>query len=148
MLVRVQRYPLNESPFGGLFNCEHEIDQLFEEFLGSSVARQIRDYPAVDLAEYENESVLVAEMPGVKKEDVKVSLEGENLTISGERKSRSLPEKFAWVRNELGTGTFTRTIELPHVVKADAVQAELSNGVLRVVLPKAEEVLPKEITVQ
>jgi HSP20 family protein len=147
MLVRVQRYPLYENPFG-LFNFEHGIDQLFEEFLGSSVSREIQEYPAVDLAEYENESVLVAEMPGVKKEDVKVSLEGDNLTIIGVRKSRSLPEKSAWVRNEIGTGTFSRTIELPHVVNAGAVQAELNNGVLRVVLPKAEEVLPKEISVQ
>jgi HSP20 family protein len=103
---------------------------------------------AIDLVERPNESIVVVELPGVAKEDVKISLEGELLTIKGERKTSGLPDGARWIRSERSSGEFFRTIQLPHPVKADAVSAEMVNGVLRITLPKAEEARPREIGIK
>jgi HSP20 family protein len=103
--------------------------------------------PAVDIAGYDNETVVIAEIPGVRKEDVKLTLHDGMLTISGERKPVSVPEKGAVLRSELGSGSFSRSFELPHPVQSDAVTAELANGVLRITLPKAEQSRPRDIII-
>ncbi len=143
MFVRVQRFPIVTSP---LANFERDIDSMLSDILQTGPARS--SYPAVDIAEYENETVLVAEIPGVSKEDVKLAVQDGVLTISGVRKANQLPEKSALLRNEIRTGEFTRTIQLPEDAKVDAISAELTNGVLRVVLPKSEQARPREIKVQ
>jgi len=104
--------------------------------------------PAIDLVERQNESVVVVELPGVAKEEVKISLEEELLTVKGERKTPGLADGASWIRNERPSGSFSRTIRLPHAVKADAVSAELVNGILRITLPKAEEARPREIGIK
>lgn len=148
MLVRVQRFPIASSLFEPLLNFDRDIENMFDSVWRTPVARSVYQYPALDIAEYQNESVVVAEMPGVRKEDLKLSVQDGVLTISGERKTHQLPENSSWLRNEIRTGEFSRTIQLPHDVKTDAISAELSNGVLRVVLPKSEEVRPREIAVK
>lgn len=148
MVLRVQRYPISRPLFEDLFNLEQGIDGLLGGFLGTRPSAWSREYPAIDIAEYENQSVVVAEIPGVEKEDVKISVHGGVLTISGERKGSALPEGSNWIRNERNRGNFVRTVELPHETKPDAITAELTNGVLRVVLPKAEEARPREIKVK
>jgi HSP20 family protein len=145
MVLRVQRYPVVRPIFEDLYNVERHFDSLFNSLLGTGGLSRVRTFPIIDLAEYENESILVAEMPGVKKEDVKISLENRLLTISGERKAQAIPDGSSWVRNEVDTGEFSRSIELSHAVDADKIIAELENGILRVVLPKPEAVRPHEI---
>jgi len=145
MLVRVQRYPVVGPIFEDLFSAERQIGSLFNNLLGTGGLSRAHTFPAIDHAEYENESILVAEMPGVKKEDVKISLENRFLTISGERKAQELPEGSSWVRNEVDAGEFGRSIELSHAVDADKITAEMEDGILRVVLPKPEAVRPREI---
>lgn len=146
MLVRVERFPVIPSLFDEMVNFDRDFETMFDMFPGS--ARPVAQYPAIDVAEYENEFVVVAEMPGVSKEDVRLSVEDNVLTISGQRNSVQIPEKSSWVRNEIETGEFMRTISLPHGAKVDAISAELSNGVLRITLPKAEEVRPREIAIR
>ena len=146
MVVRVQRYPVASFPFEPFSDFEQGIDHMIENLWRSSYPSQA--YPAVDVAEYPDETVVVAEVPGVRKEDVKLSLHDGVLTISGVRKAVQIPENSSWLRNETASGEFSRTIELPHEVKAHAIAAELSNGLLRVVLPKADEVKPREIAIQ
>jgi len=148
MMVRVQHHPLHRNPFGGLLNLEREIDNLLNRFEQGAPVRGTACAPAIDLAEYENESVVIAELPGVRKEDVKISIQDGTLTISGERKPVGIPEDAKWVRNEIATGRFDRVLGLPHDVKTDAVSASLTDGVLRIVLPKAEEARPREISVK
>jgi HSP20 family protein len=145
MVLRVQRYPVVRPIFEDLYNVERHFDSLFNSLLGTGGLSRVRTFPIIDLAEYENESILVAEMPGVKKEDVKISLENRLLTISGERKAQAIPDGSSWVRNEVDTGEFSRSIELSHAVDADKIIAELENGILRAVLPKPEAVRPHEI---
>ena len=147
MFMRVQHLPAS-SPFEPLVNFEQDIDDLFDSFLRTGSSQVGYTYPAVDIAEYENETAVVAEMPGVKKEDLKLSVHDGTLTISGQRKAHQLPEKSSWLRNEIRTGEFARTIQLPHDVNVDSISAELTNGILRVMLPKSEHVRPREIKVQ
>ena len=147
MFVRVQHLPIS-SPFEPLMTFEQDIDDLFDSFMRTGSPRSGYSYPAVDVAEYENETVVVAEMPGVKKEDLKLSVHDGALTISGQRKAHLLPEHSSWLRNEIRAGEFTRTVQLPHDVNVDSISAELTNGILRIVLPKSEHVRPREIKVQ
>jgi len=84
----------------------------------------------------------------MKKEDVKVSVENNILTISGERKSRKTEEKDSYYRNERTFGSFVRSFTLSKVVKSDAIEAKYENGVLHLTLPKVEDVKPKAIEVK
>lgn len=147
MVMRIHRAPTYGSFLGDLFSLEQEIGNLFDGFLADRVVSS-PGFPALDLAEQQNESVLTAELPGVRKEDVRISVQDDVLTISGERKAPVLPEDSRWIRNETPAGQFSRSLTLPHEVKADAVTAELKNGILRVILPKAETARPKEIRVK
>jgi HSP20 family protein len=147
MVMRIHRFPVASPLYGDLFNFEQEVGSLFDNFLRVPGPVGMGGYPAVDLAEYEDELVLAAELPGVEKEDVKVSFENGLLTIRGERKGRGLPENSQWLRNEVATGEFTRVIELPRSVDAGKVSAELSNGILRISLPKSDAVRPREIRI-
>ncbi len=104
--------------------------------------------PRLDVAEYENETVVIAELPGVNKSDISLTIHEGVLTISGSRKERTLPEKSSWIRREVGTGKFNRSITLPHEVHLGAVSAEMENGLLKIVLPKAEDAKPKEIKIR
>jgi len=125
---------------------ENEIESLFNGFLNSDF-RGLRS-PALDLVEHQNETHVVIELPGVQKEDIKISLLKDLLTIKGTRKSQGLPEEAKWIRNERQSGEFSRTIQLPHPVKTDSISAEMTNGVLQIVLPKAEESRPREIGIK
>jgi HSP20 family protein len=147
MLVRFHRAPLYSATPGALFDFEREIGELFDGFLGTG-RRTSEFFPALDIAEQDGESVVVAELPGVKREDVKITVRDGALTLSAERNAQTLPEDGRWIRNEIPAGRFSRTVSLPHDVDTDGVTAELKNGILRVVLPKAASARPKEIKVQ
>lgn len=146
MLVRFERIPTVRPArmILGEFGCD--IDAMFNGFLSSGSS--CMQAPAIDLVERQNESTVVVELPGVAKEDVKISLEEGLLTIKGDRKTSGLSDGARWIRSERSSGEFLRTIQLPHPVKADAVSAEMVNGLLRITLPKAEEARPREIGIK
>jgi HSP20 family protein len=131
-----------------LVRFEREIDSLFQNFLATPWTAGAVQRPAIDVAEYESETVVVAELPGVKKDDVKLTVHDGLLTIAGQRKSGGLPENSRWLRNETTAGSFARTIEMPHAVNGEAISAELTNGILKIVLPKADEARAREIRVK
>ncbi len=103
--------------------------------------------PAVEVFEKEDKYVVKAELPGVKEEDMDVSVEGETLTIKGEKKSESEVKEDDYYRCERSYGSFYRSIALPATVDAKKIEASFEDGVLEVILPKAAEVKPKKITV-
>lgn len=146
MLVKFERIPYARQGWKNLSGFEHEIDSCFNGFL--STGRGGTWAPATDLVEKQNESIVVVELPGVAKEEIKISLEEELLTIKGERKTGSLPDGARWIRSERPNGEFFRTIRLSHPVKAGGVLADLVNGILTVTLPKAEEARPREIPIK
>ncbi len=104
--------------------------------------------PACDIYETDNEIVVKAELPEVKKEDVYVSIENNVLTIRGERKFSEETKKENYHRVERSYGEFMRSFTLPSFVDANKVNAEFKDGVLRVTLAKREEAKPKQIDVK
>ena len=103
--------------------------------------------PVADITEDEKEYLIKAELPEMKKEEVKVTVENGVLTISGERKFEKEEKKKKYHRVERGYGTFVRSFTLPEDADANKVKAEFKNGLLRVHLPKSEKAKPKEIEV-
>lgn len=104
--------------------------------------------PRVDLIENDNEFVLKADLPGIDKKDLKVQVENNMLTISGERKYENEDKSDRYYRNERFYGRFQRSFSLSDRVKADAIKADYKDGVLTVTLPKAEEAKPKQIEIK
>jgi HSP20 family protein len=103
--------------------------------------------PNVDIFESENSIVLEADLPGIKAEDFKLSIENYRLTLTGERKFDKEENGENWHRVERSYGTFTRTFTLPNTVNVEEVKAEFKDGVLRVSLPKRDEVKARNINV-
>jgi len=141
MIVRFERFPVVQSLPGEV------VEDLLGDFIDRRWGSRRATVPALDMMENSSELIIVAELPGVTKEDAKVTLQNGVLTISGERKPRGLPEESRWHRTETEAGTFSRSLELPMAVNASAVTAELKDGILRIVIPKAEEARPREIRV-
>jgi HSP20 family protein len=104
--------------------------------------------PACDIYETDNEIVVKAELPEVKKEDVHVSLENNLLTIRGERKLSEETKRENYHRLERRYGAFTRSLTLPNFADTSKINAEFKDGMLRVTLPKREEAKPKQIEVK
>jgi HSP20 family protein len=147
---RWQKPEMGWSPLDHLTSLKDEINQLFED-PWSSLGRTSRFLnswaPPVDLFEHQDEFVVRLELPGMKKEDIEVSLNQGVLSISGERKSAEHKEAEPH-RAERFFGRFTRSVTLPASVKADEIKANYRNGVLTINLPKTEEAKPKQIQVE
>jgi HSP20 family protein len=107
-----------------------------------------KGFPAVDIIEDEQSTVLVAELPGVRKEDVKITFEAGVVTLSGERKPYEIPQTSRVLMNEIRVRNFSRSIRLSHEVNADAIAAAMENGVLTVTLPKAERAKQRTVSIR
>jgi HSP20 family protein len=103
--------------------------------------------PAADITEDDREYLIKAELPEIRKEDVKVTVENGVLTISGERKFEKEEKKKKYHRVERGYGTFMRSFTLPDDAEAGKIKADFKNGLLTLHLPKTEHAKPKQIEV-
>jgi HSP20 family protein len=126
-----------------------ELDRLFDRSFGPVFRTPGSSFshwaPALDVYQDKDQFTVVAELPGLKKEDIELSLQDGVLTISGERKQEKKSEE--GYRNERFFGRFQRSVTLPAGVDGNKVKATYQDGVLKVVLPKAEEAKPKQIEV-
>lgn len=104
--------------------------------------------PAVDIFENQSEIVIKMDIPEMKREEVSVNLEGQTLTIQGERKLENEEKREQYHRIERTYGSFARSFTVPPNVNRDGLKAEYADGVLRIVLPKHEEAKPRAITVE
>jgi len=104
--------------------------------------------PSLDVFEEKDTVVVKAEVPGMKKEDIDVSLAGDTLTVSGERKVEEQNKDAETYRSERYFGRFQRSITLPHAVDPNKIQASYRDGILTVTLPKSEEAKRKQIEVK
>jgi len=144
MFVRVQRFPISSSVFEPLLNLDREISNILDDgSFGTSVWT-----PAVDVAENENEVQVKVELPGVSKDDVKITMQENILTIRGEKKQDKETKNTEYHRVERSYGSFQRSFTLPTNVKHEKIEASYNDGVLTVTLPKAEEAKPKQIEVK
>lgn len=132
-------------------NLRDELNSFFELPFWSSFTRAGQLFsgwsPALDLYQSNDNVVAVVELPGMRKEDIEISLHDGTLTISGERRRESSSDGEKAERTERYIGRFRRSIALPTRLDANKVSATYRDGILTVTLPKAEEVKPKQIHV-
>lgn len=133
-----------------LFSIQREMNRLFDTFARSDEGTSGLSMwtPAVDVAERDDEYLVRLELPGVQKEDVKITIENNVLSIRGEKKREENTNENDYRRIERSYGTFVRSFTLPMAVRADKIEAKAQDGILTVRLPKAEEARPKQIEVQ
>jgi HSP20 family protein len=129
-----------------LTDLRDELDRLFEAPL-SRTSELLGWTPAFDVYEDKDNFVVKAELPGMKKEDINVSLHDGSLIISGERKNETHNEGAEVYRSERFFGKFQRAVSLPAQVAANKTKADYKDGVLTITLPKSEEAKPKQIEV-
>jgi len=135
------------SLFGSLYR---DIDRLFEEFTRGPVVgqAQVNLVPSIDVTETDEEIVLSAEMPGLERGDVEISIEDDVLTIRGEKKIEEEKDDKNYHVSERAYGMFYRALQLPPGVDASKIQATMTNGVLKVAIPKPAKAQPKKVEVQ
>jgi HSP20 family protein len=140
------------EPFSDLMSLREAMDRLFEESYVRPGGRSATPYTSVDLAldiyETDDAFVVTASLPGVKPEDVEITITGETLMIKGETKAEATVENANYLRQERRFGAFARTIVVPAPVQADKAEAKFKDGVLTLSVPKAEEAKPKSVRVK
>jgi HSP20 family protein len=140
------------DPFRDLRSLQDEVNRLFSTNLSRAfgdegIARGAW-IPNVDIHENKDQIVLEAELPGMNREDFDLSIENNVITLRGERRFEKKDDGDNYHRVERAYGTFTRSFTLPQTVSAEGAVAEYKNGVLRVTLPKREEVKARRIEIK
>jgi HSP20 family protein len=154
MMLRTQWYPFQDLRSTQEEQAQNQMDRLFAHALGlhgqwqGATGASTRAWaPALDIAEGKDAYLVTVELPGVKLDDLDITMEDGLLTIQGERHVANDSSEEQFHRVERSSGAFRRSITLPAHVEADAVNASIEDGVLRIVVPKAEEAKPKRIQV-
>lgn len=136
------------DPFTGLAEIQDEVNRLFDTSLRRHGGFEGVFSPALDVV-VEKDNVLVkADLPGLGKDDISVTLQDNYLTLKGEKKHEVEQKEANYFLSERVHGSFTRTIELPVAVDAAKIDARFKDGVLQVTLPKTEQAKPKQIEVK
>ena len=138
------------EPAREISSLQSDMNRLFSSFFetpGNGFSRARHWVPAMDLVEESEHFVLRADLPGLDEDDVKIEVEGDTLTLSGERKVEHRDEKEGYVRLERSTGEFRRTLQLPAGVDLERIEASFDRGVLEVRIPKPAEPQPKRIEI-
>jgi HSP20 family protein len=136
------------SPFGELLSLRQAMDRLFEDSFVRPRSGDASE-PGMPLDVYTTPDALVVEaaLPGVKPEDVEISLLGDQLTLSATTQSQRDSEDNGYLVREVRRGSFSRSLTLPQNVKGEAANATFENGILRLSIPKAEEAKPRQIRI-
>ena len=139
------------NPFNEMVGFQREMNRLFEDFFPARKGESSDSAvwrPTVDLHEDENAYIVDVELPGVNKEDVKINFQDGLLSISGERNYENESKEKDAHRLERFYGRFYRSFNFPNAVNGDDIVASYENGVLKVSVPKAEEVKPRQIEIK
>ena len=140
------------EPFRELVSLREAMDRLFEESFvrpgGRRLAPAGMETPAVDVYQTDDAVVVKSAIPGIKPEDIDISITGDTLTIRGETRVEEEVNEENYIRRERRYGSFCRSLALPLPVVTEKAEAEFENGVLTLTLPKAEEVKPKAIKIK
>jgi HSP20 family protein len=140
------------DPFGDLLSLQDEMNQLFGRAFGQQPGldrgSQRLWAPALDIAERPDAYLVTVEVPGVRPEDLDITLEGGVLTVQGERRFRDESQDQQWHRVERRYGAFRRSVTLPSQAQADKIEASFEDGLLHITVPKTEAAMPKRIEVR
>jgi HSP20 family protein len=138
------------EPVREMMSLREAMDRLFDDAFTRPV--NLRDggwsAPAIDMYQTDDEVVVKAALPGFQADEVQINVTGDVLTLRGEIKHEEEKKERSWHIREHRWGSFERSISLPTDVVADRANADFTNGILTISLPKAEEVKPKTITVK
>ena len=142
------------EPINDISNLSQRMDRMFEELMGRGLRRFSEDdrvrgswSPAVNILETKDAIVITADLPGLKAEDVDVTVDNGVLTIRGERRLEEASEGETYHRVERVYGVFERTFTLPNSVEVSKIDAKFRNGEMVVTLPKREESKPRAVKV-
>jgi HSP20 family protein len=135
------------EPWSLLNQLQRELQRTHEGENGEGSTATAEWAPAVDIKEEPDKFFLQADLPGVKPEDIEISMENGVLTIKGEKKTETESEREGYKRVERKYGSFYRRFSLPDTANPDGISAKSNNGVLEIVIPKREAVQPKKINV-
>lgn len=135
------------EPWGLLTQLQKELEQMRGDVAREGSSATAEWVPAVDIKEASDKFVLHADLPGVKPEEIDISMENGVLTIKGEKKTEATTEKEGYKRVERTYGSFYRRFSLPDTANPDAISAVSKHGVLEIIIPKRESVQPKKISV-
>jgi HSP20 family protein len=150
---RVARWEATD-PFAVM---QREIDRVFEDFTRTWPTYRTPEWPAyrtagltprTDIAESDKEIEITAELPGLEEKDVEVNVADGILTIKGEKKAEKEEKDKNYQMIERGYGSFSRSLELPEGINPDAITASISNGVLKVTVPKPAPAEAKKVTIK
>ena len=138
------------EPVREMMTLREAMDRLFDDAFTRPI--NLRDggwsAPAVDMYQTDDEVVVKVALPGFKADEVQINVTGDVLSLRGELKREQEDKDKAWHIREHRWSTFERSVALPTQVKADGANADFENGILTIILPKAEEVKPKTISVK
>lgn len=143
MVVRLSRRLPTMNP---LFDLDRTASDLFSD-IPHRFSRGT-EFPVVDIVEREQAYDLIAELPGVKREDIKISVENGTLSLRGERNHHEFPEGTRILLNETNTKPFERLFRFSEDIDVNSISAEMKDGMLKVQLPKSEQSIAKEIRIQ
>jgi len=130
------------------FDYPRALDNFIEDFFVTDSLPSRTSVPVVDITESEKETIVIAELPGVKKEDIKINFENNTLTLEAERVPYEISENSRVLLNEVRARKYNRSIQFENEFDAAKISAELTNGVLRIVLPKTESTIARTIEVK
>lgn len=136
------------DPFDLMTDFQNEMNRLFHRSLTRKNGWEKTFEPELDLIEEKDAFILKVDLPGIKKEELDIKVEGKLLTLKGERKEEKETKEKNYHASERFYGAFTRVIELPMDVKADQIKALYKDGVLEIALPKTEGAKAKQVTVE
>ncbi|MEO5339548.1 MAG: Hsp20/alpha crystallin family protein [Magnetococcus sp. MYC-9] len=140
---------VNYDPFRGVRLLQNEINRIFDRNLDEEPNGMMSQWPLrVDIREDAEQIVLLADIPGVEQKDIRIHVENNQLTLSGERRFAGEVQRDSYHRIERSYGHFSRTFQLGGNTDLEKIQASYKNGVLEVCLPKREEAKPRAIEVQ
>ncbi len=136
------------EPMRDMITLREAMDRLFDEAFTRPLSLMNVSLPTIDMYQTDDEVVVEVAVPGLKPDEVQLTITGDTLTIRGEYKAEQEDKNRTYHIRERQYGAFERSILLPTEVNADKAKAEFENGMLTITLPKAEEVRPKTITVK
>jgi HSP20 family protein len=148
--MKLVRWLPNRGNGSSLMTIPADVDRLFEDFFSPAPfhAGWPSAAPAVDVEETPDGYAFRADLPGMQPKDVKITMNGDTLTLRGERKREEKKTEGALHRIERSYGSFERSFTLEQPVRADQIKASYRDGVLEIHVPKADEAKPREIEVQ
>jgi len=146
--IRFADRPAFRNPWAEFERIRQGLDELSRTYVDKGKGQSRANvYPALNIYEESDRLIVTAELPGVKAQDLELSIEGETLTLQGRRDRKQQDPGVSYHRREIESGSFSRAITLPIKVDVEKIGAKLNNGILTVTLMKASAVTPRQIKV-